>query len=91
MNLHEYQAKQIFKQYGLPVSQGIACKTAEEAVEAIKQLQGEQWAIKCQVHAGGVQSRGVKLVRNEAEVREFADKWLGKRLVTFQPMLMGNG
>ncbi len=85
MNLHEYQAKQIFKQYGLPVSQGIACKTAEEAVEAIKQLQGEQWAIKCQVHAGGRgKAGGVKLVRNEAEVREFADKWLGKRLVTFQ-------
>lgn len=85
MNLHEYQAKQIFKQYGLPVSQGIACKTAEEAVEAIKQLQGEQWAIKCQVHAGGRgKAGGVKLVRNEAEVREFADKWLGKRLATFQ-------
>lgn len=85
MNLHEYQAKQIFKQYGLPVSQGIACKTAEEAVEAIKQLQGEQWAIKCQVHAGGRgKAGGVKLVCNEAEVREFADKWLGKRLVTFQ-------
>lgn len=85
MNLHEYQAKQIFKQYGLPVSQGVACKTAEEAVEAIKQLQGEQWAIKCQVHAGGRgKAGGVKLVRNETEVREFADKWLGKRLVTFQ-------
>ncbi|HGO5822425.1 TPA: ADP-forming succinate--CoA ligase subunit beta [Mannheimia haemolytica] len=85
MNLHEYQAKQIFKQYGLPVSQGIACKTAEEAVEAIKQLQGEQWAIKCQVHAGGRgKAGGVKLVRNQTEVREFADKWLGKRLVTFQ-------
>ncbi|HHW7569237.1 TPA: ADP-forming succinate--CoA ligase subunit beta [Mannheimia haemolytica] len=85
MNLHEYQAKQIFKQYGLPVSQGIACKTAEEAVEAINKLQGEQWAIKCQVHAGGRgKAGGVKLVRNETEVREFADKWLGKRLVTFQ-------
>ena len=85
MNLHEYQAKQIFKQYGLPVSQGIACKTVKEAVEAIKQLQGEQWAIKCQVHAGGRgKAGGVKLVRNETEVREFADKWLGKRLVTFQ-------
>ncbi|HHW7566773.1 TPA: ADP-forming succinate--CoA ligase subunit beta [Mannheimia haemolytica] len=85
MNLHEYQAKQIFKQYGLPVSQGIACKTAGEAVEAINKLQGEQWAIKCQVHAGGRgKAGGVKLVRNETEVREFADKWLGKRLVTFQ-------
>lgn len=85
MNLHEYQGKQIFAQYKLPVSQGIACKTADEAVDAIKQLKGDAWAIKCQVHAGGRgKAGGVKLVRNEAEVREFADKWLGKRLVTFQ-------
>ncbi|KAE9531707.1 ADP-forming succinate--CoA ligase subunit beta [Ursidibacter maritimus] len=85
MNLHEYQGKQIFAQYKLPVSRGIACKTADEAVEAIKQLSGDAWAIKCQVHAGGRgKAGGVKLVRNEAEVREFADKWLGNRLVTFQ-------
>lgn len=85
MNLHEYQGKQIFAKYKLPVSQGIACKTADEAVDAIKQLKGDAWAIKCQVHAGGRgKAGGVKLVRNEAEVREFADKWLGKRLVTFQ-------
>ncbi|MGX2974624.1 ADP-forming succinate--CoA ligase subunit beta [Ursidibacter arcticus] len=85
MNLHEYQGKQIFAQYKLPVSRGIACKTADEAVEAIQQLSGDAWAIKCQVHAGGRgKAGGVKLVRNEAEVREFADKWLGNRLVTFQ-------
>ncbi|MFY1026779.1 ADP-forming succinate--CoA ligase subunit beta [Actinobacillus seminis] len=85
MNLHEYQGKQIFAEYKLPVSQGIACKTVDEAVAAIKQLKGDAWAIKCQVHAGGRgKAGGVKLVRNEAEVREFADKWLGKRLVTFQ-------
>lgn len=85
MNLHEYQGKQIFAKYKLPVSQGIACKTADEAVEAIKQLKGDTWAIKCQVHAGGRgKAGGVKLVRNDAEVREFADTWLGKRLVTFQ-------
>ena len=85
MNLHEYQGKQIFAQYKLPVSRGIACKTADEAVNAIQQLAGDAWAIKCQVHAGGRgKAGGVKLVRNEAEVREFADKWLGNRLVTFQ-------
>lgn len=85
MNLHEYQGKQIFAQYKLPVSRGIACKTADEAVNAIQQLVGDAWAIKCQVHAGGRgKAGGVKLVRNEAEVREFADKWLGNRLVTFQ-------
>lgn len=85
MNLHEYQGKQIFAQYKLPVSRGIACQSADEAVAAIKQLAGDAWAIKCQVHAGGRgKAGGVKLVRNEQEVREFADKWLGKRLVTFQ-------
>lgn len=85
MNLHEYQGKQIFAQYKLPVSRGIACKSADEAVAAINQLAGDAWAIKCQVHAGGRgKAGGVKLVRNEQEVREFADKWLGNRLVTFQ-------
>lgn len=85
MNLHEYQGKQIFAQYKLPISRGIACKSADEAAAAIKQLSGDAWAIKCQVHAGGRgKAGGVKLVRNEQEVREFAAKWLGKRLVTFQ-------
>lgn len=85
MNLHEYQGKQIFAQYKLPVSRGIACKSADAAVAAINQLAGDAWAIKCQVHAGGRgKAGGVKLVRNEQEVREFADKWLGNRLVTFQ-------
>ncbi|MDO4429812.1 MAG: ADP-forming succinate--CoA ligase subunit beta [Lonepinella koalarum] len=85
MNLHEYQGKQIFAQYKLPVSRGIACKSADEAAAAIKQLSGDAWAIKCQVHAGGRgKAGGVKLVRNEQEVREFAAKWLGNRLVTFQ-------
>lgn len=85
MNLHEYQGKQIFAQYKLPVSRGFACKSANEAVAAINQLAGDAWAIKCQVHAGGRgKAGGVKLVRNEQEVREFADKWLGNHLVTFQ-------
>ena len=85
MNLHEYQSKQLFVEYQLPVSKGIACSTADEAADAIKHLDGDGWVIKCQVHAGGRgKAGGVKLVRNEAEVREFADKWLGQRLVTFQ-------
>ena len=85
MNLHEYQSKQVFAEYKLPVGKGIACKTADEAAEAIKQLDGDVWVAKCQVHAGGRgKAGGVKLVRNEAEVREFANKWLGQRLVTFQ-------
>lgn len=85
MNLHEYQAKQIFKQYGLPVSNGIVCSTVEESVNAISQLQGESWAVKCQVHSGGRgKAGGVKLVRNSEEIKAFAEKWLGNRLVTFQ-------
>ncbi|SSX47840.1 succinyl-CoA ligase subunit beta [Pasteurella bettyae] len=53
MNLHEYQAKQIFAQYGLPVSEGYACDTVDDAVRATQRLGGEQWVAKCQVHAGG--------------------------------------
>lgn len=85
MNLHEYQAKQIFAEYKLPVGKGIACNTADETAEALKQLSGEIWVAKCQVHAGGRgKAGGVKLVRNEHEARAFAEQWLGKRLVTFQ-------
>ena len=53
MNLHEYQAKQLFKQYALPVSEGVVCKTADEAEMALFQLNGDVWIAKCQVHAGG--------------------------------------
>ncbi|NNI48017.1 ADP-forming succinate--CoA ligase subunit beta [Pasteurella multocida] len=85
MNLHEYQAKQIFAEYQLPVGKGYACKSVDEAADAIKKLNGDVWVAKCQVHAGGRgKAGGVKLVRNEAEVRAFADQWLGQRLVTFQ-------
>jgi succinyl-CoA synthetase beta subunit len=78
MNLHEYQAKQLFAEYGLPVSKGIAVDTADEAVAAAK-------TIKVQVHAGGRgKAGGVKLVSTEAEIREFADKHIGTNLVTFQ-------
>ncbi|OOR99904.1 succinate--CoA ligase subunit beta [Haemophilus paracuniculus] len=85
MNLHEYQAKQVFAKYKLPVSVGIACQSADEVAQAITKLNGDVWAAKCQVHAGGRgKAGGVKLVRNEQEARAFADQWLGKRLVTFQ-------
>lgn len=85
MNLHEYQAKQIFAQYQLPVSSGIACVNANEAIAAMHQLNGNIWAAKCQVHAGGRgKAGGVKLIHNEAEMREFCDKWFGQHLITFQ-------
>ena len=85
MNLHEYQAKQLFAEYGLPVSKGIAVDTADQAVAAAEELGGERWVVKVQVHAGGRgKAGGVKLVSSHDEIREFADKHIGTNLVTFQ-------
>ncbi|MDP4548949.1 MAG: ADP-forming succinate--CoA ligase subunit beta [Marinobacter sp.] len=85
MNLHEYQGKQLFAEYGLPVSQGIACDTPEEAVAAAEKIGGDSWVVKAQVHAGGRgKAGGVKLVKNTDDIRAFAEQWLGKNLVTFQ-------
>ncbi|HUH37984.1 MAG TPA: ADP-forming succinate--CoA ligase subunit beta [Spongiibacteraceae bacterium] len=85
MNLHEYQAKQIFAEYGLPVSKGYACSTPEEAARAADTIGGDKWVVKAQVHAGGRgKAGGVKLLSNKDEIREFAKKWLGNRLVTYQ-------
>jgi len=85
MNLHEYQGKQLFKEFGLPVSESFACDTADEAVEAAKRIGGDIWVVKCQVHAGGRgKAGGVKLVKSLDDVRAFAEQWLGKNLVTFQ-------
>ena len=85
MNLHEYQGKQLFAEYGLPVSKGYACDTPEEAVEAAKKIGGDQWVVKAQVHAGGRgKAGGVKLVSKPEEIKAFAEQWLGKNLVTYQ-------
>ena len=85
MNLHEYQGKQLFKQYGLPVSEGYACDTPEEVSDAISRISGDKWIVKTQVHAGGRgKAGGVKLVQSADEAKDFAAQWLGKNLVTFQ-------
>ena len=85
MNLHEYQGKQLFKEYGLPVSDGIAASSPEEAVAAADKIGGSEWVVKCQVHAGGRgKAGGVKLVKTKEEIKAFAENWLGKNLVTFQ-------
>ena len=85
MNLHEYQGKQLFAQYGLPVSEGIAAATVEEAVAAADKIGGQRWVVKVQVHAGGRgKAGGVELVDNKDAIRAFAEKWLGERLVTYQ-------
>ncbi len=85
MNLHEYQGKQLFAEYGLPVSKGYAVDTAKEAVEAAGKLGGDIWVVKAQVHAGGRgKAGGVVLAKTKEEIEEFAHKWLGKNLVTYQ-------
>ena len=85
MNLHEYQAKQLFAEYGLPVSEGIAAETVKEAVAAADVIGGDRWVVKAQVHAGGRgKAGGVKLVTSRAEIEDFAREWLGNRLVTYQ-------
>ena len=85
MNLHEYQAKQLFAEYGLPVSKGIAVDTADQAAAATREIGGDKWVVKAQVHAGGRgKAGGVKLVDSADEAAAFAEQWLGKSMVTYQ-------
>ncbi|MFL2854908.1 MAG: ADP-forming succinate--CoA ligase subunit beta [Pseudohongiellaceae bacterium] len=85
MNLHEYQAKQLFAEYGLPVSKGIAVDTANAAAAATAKIGGDKWVVKAQVHAGGRgKAGGVKVVDTANEAKAFAEQWLGKNLVTYQ-------
>ena len=85
MNLHEFQGKQLFREYGLPVSKGFAVTSASDAVEAAKKIGGTKWVVKAQVHAGGRgKAGGVKLVDTLDEVENFSNLWLGKYLVTYQ-------
>ena len=85
MNLHEYQGKQLFAEYGLPVSKGIAIESVEEALAAIEKIGGDTWVVKAQVHAGGRgKAGGVKLLKTKAEIAEFVKTMMGSRLVTYQ-------
>ena len=85
MNLHEYQSKQLFADYGLPVSKGYAVDTPEEAAKACQKIGGDRWVVKAQVHAGGRgKAGGVKLVESPEAASAFAEQWLGKNLVTYQ-------
>jgi succinyl-CoA synthetase beta subunit len=85
MNIHEYQAKQLFRVFDVPVPQGKIALTADEAVLATKEISGDTWVIKAQVHAGGRgKVGGVKLARNTDEVKQFASDMLGSCLVTKQ-------
>ena len=85
MNLHEYQAKSLFREYGISVSKGIPVISSSKIKEAINSLKGDRWIVKAQVHAGGRgKAGGVELVDTVAEAEAFAEKWLGKNLVTYQ-------
>ena len=85
MNLHEYQAKQLFREYGIAVSDGIAVSSPDEAEKIALSLNVDKWVVKAQVHAGGRgKAGGVELVDNIEKVRSFAERWLGQNLVTFQ-------
>ncbi|MCB0695445.1 MAG: ADP-forming succinate--CoA ligase subunit beta, partial [Saprospiraceae bacterium] len=89
MNLHEYQGKELLKQFGVRIQEGILAQTVEEAVQAARTIKAEfssDWSvIKAQVHAGGRgKGGGIKLAKNEDQVREFAGNILGMHLVTPQ-------
>jgi len=99
MNIHEYQAKEIFREYGVPVPRGQVAFTVDEAVEAAKNLGGNIWVVKAQIHAGGrgkgtiktdPDQHGVQLVRSGAEAAEVARRLLGQSLMTIQTGPEGN-
>ena len=85
MNLHEHQAKTLFKSYGLPTSNFFVAEKYEQAKELASKLNVSKWVVKAQVHAGGRgKAGGVEIVDNLDDVEAFAKKWLGKNLITYQ-------
>ncbi len=85
MNFHEYQSKELFERYAIPVPGGEVARTADEAVAAAQQVGGEQWVVKAQVHAGGRgKAGGVKLANSLDEVRALSEKMLGMTITTYQ-------
>ena len=85
MNLHEYQAKSLFKSYSLPVSKSELIFSIDDIEQATTNLKVKEYVVKAQVHAGGSgKAGGVLLTKSPEEIREFCKKWLGKNLVTYQ-------
>ena len=90
MKIHEYQGKEILRQFGVPVPRGIAAFTVQEAVEAAQKLGGPVWVVKAQIHAGGRgKGGGVKVARSIDDVRKLAGEILGMQLVTHQTGALG--
>ena len=85
MNIHEYQAKELLRKFGVSVPKGGVAYTPEEAVKVAKELGGSGWVIKAQIHAGGRgKGGGVKLAKSTDEVKDLAGQMLGMNLVTHQ-------
>src|SRR5436189_5974956 len=85
MKIHEYQAKEILRKYGVATPRGVPCFSVEEAAKAARELGGKVWVVKAQIHAGGRgKGGGVKVARSESEVRERAGEILGMMLKTHQ-------
>src|SRR6187402_81356 len=95
MNIHEYQAKELYREYGIPTPSGFSAFSVDEAVAAAKKLAGPVWVVKAQIHAGGRgkgkfkeasagDNGGVRLAKSVEEVKTFAEEMLGKTLVTVQ-------
>ena len=90
MNLHEYQSKELFRNAGIPTLEGMVADSPQQARKAAKQLQGDQWAVKAQVHAGGRgKAGGVKMAKSLDDVELIASTMLGSRLITKQTDQMG--
>src|SRR3954464_10029359 len=85
MNIHEYQAKAVLREFGVPVPKGIPAFSVAEAVQAAEQLGGPVWVVKAQIHAGGRgKAGGVKVVKSIDDVKREATRLLGSTLVTHQ-------
>ena len=85
MNIHEHQAKEIFRKYGVPTPRGAVAFKPENAVKAAQELGGDLWVVKAQIHAGGRgKAGGVKIAKSTEEVGKYAEELLGKTLVTHQ-------
>ncbi|MBC7684779.1 MAG: ADP-forming succinate--CoA ligase subunit beta [Bdellovibrionales bacterium] len=90
MKIHEYEGKEILRQFGVTVPRGIACMSVDEAVKAAETLGGPVWVVKAQIHAGGRgKGGGVKVAKSLAQVREYAEQIMGMQLVTHQTGLDG--
>ncbi|MCA1625563.1 MAG: acetate--CoA ligase family protein, partial [Acidobacteria bacterium] len=85
MKIHEYQGKELLKQYNVPVPRGIIARTPEEAEQAARELGTDVVVVKAQIHAGGRgKGGGVKLAKSPQEAHEIAEQMLGMMLVTHQ-------